>query len=209
VPRPGGRKLKATLGYFQGVIDALIETRKKTCRENPSNQRSDLLSLLLAALDPATGRAMSPAEMRSNILTFLSAGHETTANTLSWSLYLLSQSSDWRAWVEAEASEKLAGPPEQLFDRLTITRAVVEEALRLYPLISALSRLAQGPDRLGPHDVRARSLIVISPCVLHRHFGLWEQPDLFDPRRFPPKNRRAIERFAYLPFGAGPRTCIG
>ncbi|WP_291703612.1 cytochrome P450 [Bradyrhizobium sp.] len=209
VPRPGGRKLKATLGYFQGVIDALIETRQSECRKNPSDQRCDLLSLLLGALDPATGRAMSPAEVRSNILTFLSAGHETTANTLSWSLYLLSQSDAWRAAVEAEAGEKLAGPPDTLFDRLTVTRAVVEEALRLYPPISALSRLAQGPDRLGCHDIKARALIVISPYVLHRHVSLWDQPDLFDPSRFLPESRRTIERFAYLPFGAGPRTCIG
>jgi cytochrome P450 len=209
VPRPGGRRIKATLRYFQGVIDALINTRQKICREKASEQRCDLLSLLLQALDPATGRPMTPAEMRSNILTFLSAGHETTANTLSWSLYLLSQSSDWRAQVEAEASEKLAGPADTLFDRLTVTRAVVEETLRLYPPISALSRLAERPDRLGSHDIKARSLIVISPYVLHRHFGLWAHPDVFDPRRFLPENRRSIERFAYLPFGAGPRTCIG
>jgi cytochrome P450 len=209
VPRPGGRQIKTTLRYFQGVIDALIDTRQKICRENPSDQRCDLLSLLLRALDPATGRPMMPAEVRSNILTFLSAGHETTANTLSWSLYLLSQCRDWRAQVEAEASEKLAGPADTLFDRLTVTRAVVEETLRLYPPISALSRLAERSDRLGRHDIKARSLIVISPYVLHRHIRLWDQAEIFDPRRFLAENRRAIERFAYLPFGAGPRTCIG
>jgi cytochrome P450 len=209
VPRRGRRKLKATLGYFQGVIDALIATRQKILRENAADPRSDLLSLLLRALDPATGRAMSPAEVRSNVLTFLSAGHETTANTLSWSVYLLSQSSEWRAAVETEAREQLAGPAEALFDRLTITRAVVDEALRLYPPIAALSRIAEAPDRLGCHDIKARSLIVIAPYVLHRHLTLWDQPDVFDPRRFLPERRRAIERFAYLPFGAGPRTCIG
>ena len=209
VPRPGGAKLKAALRYFQGVIDALIDARQETRRENRSDQRSDLLSLLLNALDPATGRAMSSAEVRSNILTFLSAGHETTANTLSWSLYLLSQSEDWRAAVETEARQQLAGPAETLFERLSVTRAVVEEALRLYPPIAALSRLAKGPDRLGCHDIGARSLIVISPYVLHRHLSLWEQPDVFDPNRFLSENRRTIERFAYLPFGAGPRTCIG
>ena len=208
LPRSGGAKLKAALRYFQGVIDALIDARQETRRENRSDQRSDLLSLLLNALDPATGRALSSAEVRSNILTFVSAGHETTANTLSWS-HLLSQSEDWRAAVETEARQQLAGPAETLFERLSVTRAVVEEALRLYPPIAALSRLARGPDRLGCHDIGARSLIVISPYVLHRHLSLWEQPDVFNPNRFLSENRRTIERFAYLPFGAGPRTCIG
>jgi cytochrome P450 len=209
VPRPGGRQIRAPLRYFEGVIDELIDRRNRTLCARAPDPRGDLLTLLLRAPDPATGRPMTSAEVRSNILTFLSAGHETTANTLTWSLFLLSQSPDWRARVEREAECQLAGPADTLFDRLVVTRAVVEETLRLYPPISALSRMAKAADRLGDHDVGARSLIVVAPYVLHRHHRLWDRPDIFDPGRFLGDNRRAVERFAYLPFGAGPRTCIG
>ena len=152
---------------------------------------------------------MTSAEVRSNILTFLSAGHETTANTLAWSLYLLSQSAEWRERVAAEAERELDGPLEGLPERLVETRAVIDEAVRLYPPISALSRIAGGPDDLGTHKVKRRTLIVIAPYVLHRHTTLWDQPDLFDPARFLGDAKQRINRFAYLPFGAGPRTCIG
>jgi cytochrome P450 len=209
VPRPGEAKVRATLRYFETMIDQLIEARRRKLDSTACERRNDLLSLLLRALDPDTGRSMTETEVRSNILTFLSAGHETTANTLSWALYLLSQSACWRAAVEREAAQALAGPDEGMYDRLTVTRAVVEETLRLYPPIPALSRIAEKPDRLGDHEIRPRSLIVISPYVLHRHIRLWDRPDVFEPRRFLGEARRGIERFAYLPFGAGPRTCIG
>jgi cytochrome P450 len=170
---------------------------------------ADLLTLLLRALDPSTGQPMSLAEVRSNILTFLSAGHETTANTLAWSLFLLSQAQDWALRVREEADRELAGPVEGLADRLVMTRAVVDEALRLYPPIAALSRSAEEGDSLAAQEIKPGALIVIAPYVLHRHRALWEQPDRFDPRRFLPERRAGMTRYAYLPFGAGPRTCIG
>jgi cytochrome P450 len=169
---------------------------------------SDLLSLLLRASDPATGRSMTTNEVRSNILTFLSAGHETTANALAWSIFLLSQSSWWCSRVQEEAARELQGPIDGLADRLVVTRAVVEEALRLYPPIAALSRMALEDDLLSDTKIKAGSLIVISPYVLHRHQRLWRMPDIFDPSRFL-DTKRSINRFAYLPFGMGPRTCIG
>jgi cytochrome P450 len=208
IPRPGRWRIKSTLRYFESIIDSLIDTRKRALESNAAC-RDDLLTLLLRALDPATGQRMTLAEVRSNILTFLSAGHETTANALTWSLFLLSQSSDWRKRVQDEAERELAGPDEGLVDRLAVTKAVVEEALRLYPPIAALSRSAKRPDRLGEHTVKAGSLIVIAPYVLHRHQRLWHQPDIFDPGRFLGDARREVGRFAYLPFGAGPRICIG
>ena len=209
VPRLGRRRIKPTLKYFEGIIDDLIHTRRQALESDASACRDDLLTLLLRALDPATGRPMTLAEVRSNVLTFLSAGHETTANTLTWSLFLLSQSDHWRSRVEEEAEREFSGPEEGRVDRLVVARAVIEEALRLYPPIAALSRSAKGPDRIGDHDVKAGSLIVIAPYVLHRHRRLWQQPDVFDPGRFLGKAKRSIERFAYLPFGAGPRICIG
>jgi cytochrome P450 len=147
--------------------------------------------------------------VRSNILTFIAAGHETTANTLSWTLFLLSQSGEWRERVEAEVDRELTGPVEGMADRLVETRAVIEETVRLYPPIAAISRVALDRDELNGEHVRAGSLIVISPYVLHRHRLLWDRPDAFDPRRFLGDAQATIDRFAYLPFGTGPRKCIG
>ena len=210
VPRPGRTRLTRTMVYFEGVIDDIIETRRHRLACSAQEEDSkDLLALLLGALDPSTGKPMSLREVRSNILTFLSAGHETTANALAWSLFLLSQAPEWSMRVQEEAGRELSGPAEGLADRLIVTRAVVEEALRLYPSIAALSRTPNEPDRIGSFDVRAGSLIVIAPYVLHRHEALWDRPEVFDPSRFLPEARTRIPRFAYLPFGVGPRTCIG
>lgn len=210
VPRPGQARLRKTMSYFEGVIDEIIQARRQRLLEGQAEESSnDILTLLLRALDPSTGQTMSLLEVRSNILTFLSAGHETTANALAWSTFLLSQSASWRARVQDEAARELRGPVEGLTERLVVTRAVVDEALRLYPPIAALSRIAEGADMLSGVDVKPGSLIVIAPYVLHRHLGLWKSPDVFDPARFLGPARNEIDRFAYLPFGTGPRTCIG
>lgn len=122
-------------------------------------------------------------------------------------MFLLSQSPPWRERVEGEADRELTGSAAE--DRLVKTRAVIEEAIRLYPPIAAISRVAIDYDDLNGAQVRPGSLIVISPYVLHRHRVLWDRPDAFDPRRFLGGARQKIDRFAYLPFGAGPRKCIG
>jgi cytochrome P450 len=210
VPRPRRKSLRKTMLYFESVIDEIIEARR--CRLDSSREpagQQDLLSLLLRALDPSTGQPMSVLEVRSNILTFLSAGHETTANALAWSTFLLTQAPDWCAQVRDEADRELAGDRNGLLERLRITRAVVEEALRLYPPIAALSRMPEQADVIGALSVKPRTLIVIAPYVLHRHRRLWDRPDHFDPSRFLGPAKAKIPRFAYLPFGAGPRTCIG
>jgi cytochrome P450 len=211
VPRPGRRRLMQTMAYFEEIIDDIIDVRRRRLDTSPDcDIPEDLLTLLLRALDPSTGRPISLAEVRSNILTFLSAGHETTANTLAWSAFLLSQAPDWCARVREEADRELNEADRRgLAERLVVTRAVVEEALRLYPPIAALSRMSNQADILGNHPVKPRSLIVIAPYVLHRHQSLWDHPDSFDPSRFLPPAKSKIARFAYLPFGAGPRTCIG
>jgi cytochrome P450 len=210
VPRFGRGRLLKTMAYFENVIDEIIDVRRRRLDvAQDCGSTEDLLTLLLRALDPSTGRAMSLAEVRSNILTFLSAGHETTANTLAWSAFLLSQSPAWHAKVRDEADRELAGDRSGLMERLNVTRAVVEEALRLYPPIAALSRMSERGDTLAGVEAKPRSLIVIAPYVLHRHESLWDRPDVFDPSRFLPEAKAKITRFSYLPFGAGPRTCIG
>jgi cytochrome P450 len=209
VPRIGHLRVRSTLRFFESAIDGIIATRQRRLDERPNDRPQDILTLLLKALDPDTSVRMTAAEVRSNILTFIAAGHETTANALTWSLFLISQSPEWRARVEAEADSAIGTPINSLLDRRVETRAVVEEALRLYPPIAAISRVATGPDELGGERIRRGSLIVIAPYVLHRHRLLWNYPEDFDPSRFLGSARKEIDRFAYMPFGAGPRTCIG
>ncbi len=209
VPRMGRWRVHSTLRFFDAAIDEIIATRRRLLSQPSYHAPDDILTLLLRALDPATGHAMTEAEVRSNILTFIAAGHETTANCLSWSLFLLSQSAEWREKVAAEARRELGGPIDGLPERLVLTRAVIDEALRLYPPIAAISRVAKGPDDLAGSAVKRGSMVVIAPYVLHRHRRLWHAPDCFDPHRFLGEARSQIDRFAYLPFGAGVRTCIG
>ncbi len=209
VPRLGRLRVRSTLKFFEAEVDRVISVRRRILAEQPDKAPHDLLTHLLAALDPEREERFTESEVRSNILTFIAAGHETTANTLSWSMFLLSQSPEWRERVAAEADRELTGPIPGIADRLVETRAVIEEAIRLYPPIAAVSRVALGDDVLNGERVRPGSLIVISPYVLHRHRLLWDSPDAFDPQRFLGSARAEIDRFAYLPFGVGPRKCIG
>jgi cytochrome P450 len=209
VPRPARWKLRPALQVFESAIDTMIADRRERMVRHPENVPRDILTFLLEAADPETGQTLTEAEVRANILTFIAAGHETTANCISWSLYLLSQSDTWRDRVRAEADRELEKPAEDIADRLTDTRAVIDETNRLYPPISAVSRVAIGRDVLAGEQIKPGTMIVIAPYVLHRHRALWEKPDIFDPNRFSGDARDAIDRFAYLPFGVGPRICIG
>jgi cytochrome P450 len=209
IPRPSRLRVRSTLRFFDAAIDELIASRRIRIKEDPKCVPCDILTLLLRALDPETGQAMTEAEVRSNVLTFMAAGYETTANCLSWSLFLLAQSPEWQDRVANEACAEADALARGCADNLAITRAVIEEALRLYPPIAATTRMAISPDTLGDMPVRSGSMIVIAPYVLHRHRRLWDWPDFFDPDRFIGDARAKISRFAYLPFGTGVRTCIG
>jgi cytochrome P450 len=209
VPRPARWKLRPILRLFEDTIDTIISTRRERIATDPAGVPRDILTLLLEATDPETGETLSEIEIRANILTFIAAGHETTSNCIAWSLFLLSQSDEWRARVQAEADEKLTDVGEGPSDSLVETRAVIDEANRLYPPIMAISRAAIGRDELNGQTIKPGTMIVIAPYVLHRHRALWEKPSRFDPNRFLGDARETIDRFAYLPFGAGPRVCIG
>ena len=208
-PRPGRRKLRPMLRVFESAIDTIISARRERIAADPDGAPRDILTFLLNAADPDTGEALSEAEIRANILTFIAAGHETTANCISWSLFLLSQSGEWRERVQAEADREFGGAPDGLADRIVETRAVIDEANRLYPPITAISRVALGRDELAGEPIKPGTMIVIAPYVLHRHRALWKKPDNFNPNRFLGDARETIDRFAYLPFGVGPRICIG
>jgi cytochrome P450 len=208
IPRLNRLRVRATLKFFEAEVDRVISARRQMLAERPACAPNDLLTHLLQARDQ-NDESVTEAEVRSNILTFIAAGHETTANTLSWTIFLLSQSRHWRERVEAEVDRELSETIVGVADRLVETRAVIEEAIRLYPPIAAVSRVALDHDDLNGERVKPGSLIVISPYVLHRQRLLWERPDAFEPQRFVGVARTQIDRFAYLPFGVGPRKCIG
>jgi cytochrome P450 len=208
LPRLGRLRGRGTLEFFARAVDDIIEARKKLLASGASPP-NDILTLLLRAQDPETGKGIGEDDVRANIVTFIGAGHETTANALTWTLYLLSQSPDWRARVEEEIDAHFDPASDGFAEALPVTKAVLEEALRLYPPAAMLSREAIRADVLAGQRIPAGTVVTISPFVLHRHRTLWKDPDAFDPERFLGRNRDAIDRYAYIPFGAGPRVCIG
>jgi cytochrome P450 len=209
LPRLGRLRGREALTFFASAVDDIISARQRLL-DTGASAPADLLTLLLRALDPETGRGISLDDVRANIVTFIGAGHETTANALTWTLYLLSQSPIWRERVEAELDAEFdPGRDDDPLARLPVTRAALEEAMRLYPPAAILSREAIGEDWLGGARIPAGTTVTIAPYLLHRHRRLWKDPDAFDPSRFLGAARDAIDRYAYIPFGAGPRVCIG
>jgi cytochrome P450 len=179
-------------------------------RSGPSPEKPrDLFDLLLASRDPETGRAFSATQLRDQAATMILAGHETTAVALSWALYLLALAPESQERVAQEATQvPLNGEGAAALERLTYTRAVLDEAMRLYPPAYVIVRTARVPDEVAGLGVRSGDLMVVSPWVLHRHRRRWANPDAFDPERFLPGGP-GVDRYAYLPFGVGPRICIG
>lgn len=203
VPRPGRLVSGGALRRTKLLADRAIAERARRGPRVPP----DLLDLLRAGVDPETGRAMSPAELRDNLLTFIVAGHETTALTLSWALYLCAfdPAVQARAAAEAQAAGPRIGAAE--LPRLPYVQQIVQESLRLYPPAAFLSRTARRADMLGGREIRPGDTVMLPIYALHRHRLLWDNPDAFDPGRFAPGVHR--DRFAFLPFGGGPRICIG
>ena len=189
------------------LMDEIVAAR---LREPASDQPRDLFDVLLAARDPETGAAFSQAQLRDQMATMIVAGHETTALTLFWSLYLLASAPAEQSRLAQEVhgvdlSIEAAGTA---LTKLPYTRAVVNEALRLYPPAAAVARSSIAADQVPGAAIPGGSLIMISPWVLHRHANLWSDPEAFDPSRFL-GDKPLAHRFAYMPFGAGPRICVG
>ena len=203
-PTPKRMKARAAVKFFRREIGALIARRKEQIARDPAAAPKDLLTLLLTTRDPEGGTLFGEAEVYDNVMTFIVAGHETTANALAWTLYLLSQFPAVEARVAAEVRAADGDPAHMPY-----TRQVLEESLRLYPPAPFISRDSIGPDRIGDIDIRGGTSVLISPWLIQRHRKLWDAPDYFDPDRFSPGRREKIHRFAYIPFGAGPRICIG
>ncbi len=208
-PTPGNRRLDEATRVVDGVVSRAIDQR----RSNPAGaeQRHDLLTLLLEARDEETGEGMSPAQLRDEVATLFAAGHETTANALSWAFVLLSQHPAVARALRAELARVLAGrtPTADDYAALPYTRAVVQETLRLYPPAWLMGRLAVEDDTLGGFHIPAGSLVFVSPWATHRVPALWPNPEGFDPERFLGDAAESRPPFAYFPFGGGPRVCIG
>jgi cytochrome P450 len=205
VPRPGrlftGQAMRAT----KRLADRSIDARRAEGAKVPP----DLLDLLMAGADPESGRKMTTAELRDNLLTFIVAGHETTALTLSWALYLCAFDPAVQAAARAEAQRVLGDRAATVADvgSLPLVRRIVDETLRLYPPAAFLSRTAMVADQLCGREVRPGDTVILPIYALHRHRLLWEDADAFRPDRF--ADPKAVPRFQYLPFGDGPRICIG
>jgi cytochrome P450 len=201
------RMARASAG-MDSAIEALVADRAANMDQAPA----DLLTRLVAAQDLEGGAGLSPKEIRDEILTIFMAGHETTAGALSWTWYALSQRPAVLARLQAELDQVLGGrsPGPEDLPHLTFARQVIEEAMRLYPTAPGLSaRIARADDEVCGEKIAKGTRIAVMPWVVHRHRQLWDDPETFDPDRFAPDKSRNRPRFAYLPFGGGPRVCIG
>jgi cytochrome P450 len=189
-----------------------VDERRVQSRSGPEEeQEDDLLSLLLYAQDEETGEGMSDKQLRDELMTLLIAGHETTSNLLSWVFYILSKHPDVRDRLHAELDQVLGGRPPEAGDlrRLSYTKMVLEETLRLYPPAWISNRSSREPDVICGYHIPAKTFIAFSPYVIHRHPDFWPEPETFDPERFAPGEDSARPRYAYIPFGGGPHLCIG
>jgi cytochrome P450 len=206
MPYPHRRRAMQSRDFLHRDIRRIVESRRSTQSSQP-----DLLNLLLAARDHETGRSMSDDEVVTNLLTFIIAGHETTAVALTWTLWLLAkdQATQQRVFDEARA---VTG--DQLIDAthvegLSFCRQVIEEAMRLFPPAPGIARIAKEAVEIGGMQIPTHARIHIPVFALHRNVRLWDNPNAFDPDRFAADRVKARSRYAFLPFGGGPRVCIG
>ena len=192
---------------FDRKVDLLLTERGRA----PDAEPKDLLARLVAARDAETGGGMTAKEVRDQVVTIFMAGHETTSLALSWTWYLLSQHPAVEEKLHRELADVLGGrtPRNEDIANLRYTRMVIEESMRLYPPAHTTGRQPIKPDEILGHRIPAGAEVLIMPWLIHRKPQLWEDPERFDPERFAPERAAERPRFAYIPFGAGPRICIG
>ena len=206
LPQPGRRSMARAVAALRTAVLSLIGERRAG-----GVQKDDLLHRLMQARDPESGQSMNDEQLVDNLLTFYLAGHETTAKALTWTLYLVARSPHWARALEEEI-ERVTGGGELHAGhvaQLALTQQVLKESMRLYPPVPLMTRQAVADTRFGDQPVRAGSSVVMPIYAIHRHARRWEDADAFDPARFAPGREAAIPRYQYLPFGAGPRICIG
>ena len=205
-PFPGKRRSERGGDYLRQTVTERIAERRQT-----GERRSDLLSLMLDAKDPETGEGLDDTDIRDNIITFIGAGHETTALALTWTFFLLARHPEIEARVLAEIAQVTGGAPLEAAQvaELTYTRQVVQESMRIYPPVAMVVRQSTRDVEIAGVKISPDDNIFVPIYAVHRNPGLWPNPEVFDPERFAPEAVRVRHRWAYLPFGAGPRICIG
>jgi cytochrome P450 len=205
LPLPRQLRFRRAKKDLQDIVDALATAR------GADADGDDFISRLIQSVREETDAQVARERMRDEVVTLLLAGHETTASTMSWAFYLLDKHPD--AWdrVRTEAEEVLSGGPldAEAMHGFKYTTMVLQETMRLFPPVWLLPRIAQEEDQIGEYRVPAGADVLISPYLLHRHPGFWPDPGTFDPERFDPAKQADRDRYAYIPFGAGPRFCVG
>jgi enediyne biosynthesis protein E7 len=201
------RRFRAALAALNDVAFELIDGRQDRGQETDG----DMIGRLASAYADEADSALARTRIRDELLTILLAGHETTASTLSWMWYLVGTYPDVADRMAAEAADVLGDRAPQHADlpRLQYTTMVLQEAMRLYPPVWALTRRAVAADSVGGYRVPAGADVMVSPYTLHRHPSFWPDPERFDPERFDRAHTGTVHRYAYIPFGAGPRVCVG
>jgi len=207
LPLPKQLRFRAARARLQKVTEQLARDRAA----RPGEIGDDVLSRLLESVRAEQDPRVASRRLRDELVTLLLAGHETTASTLGWALYLIDQNPEVAERLREEARRVLGDrlPEFDDLNRLEYTSMVVEETMRLYPPVWMLSRIAQGPDTIAGYAVPAGADVVVCPYTLHRHPAFWDRPEQFDPDRFDRQRRAQRPRYAYIPFGAGPRFCVG
>ncbi len=203
---PGTRRLNNGTSQLDDVVNTILADRRAG-----NAQHDDLLDMLMSARDEETGLGMSDKQLRDEVLTLLLAGHETTAVALSWTFYLLSQHPDIWQRLTAEIDEVLGSETATIstLPDLPYTKMVIEESMRLYPPAYIMARWGNEADEIDGYYVEPESSLVLFTYLTHRHPEFWPEPEKFDPLRFTPEKVAGRARYAYVPFGGGPRQCIG
>ena len=206
-PVPLQRRFRHAISDYHSIVQRLIDERV-AAGGGRAGRAPNLMDLLIEDHRRRRGRAR---QLREQLIAFIGAGVETTAQALSWTWYLLACHDQCESRLQAELDAVLCGSFSELADlpRLPYARMVVDEALRLFPPAAVIPRQANAPDNIGGFEVRRNARLLISPYVTHRRSDLWPHADQFRPERFAPGNEAGRHRYAYLPFGAGPRSCIG
>jgi cytochrome P450 len=203
---PAKSRMRKAAREMRSAVESIVARRRAE-----GGEMTDLLGRLLAARDPDTREPMSDKQLVDNLLTFLAAGHETTAKALTWTLYLLARAPEWQRRI-CEEIERVAGGgavEARHLEDLKITQRVLKESMRLYPPAPVLSRMAAEATELAGRRLEKGTLIIMPVFAVHRHRKLWDDPDRFDPDRFLPEREAKYARTQFMPFGFGPRTCIG
>lgn len=206
LPTHKNRKFNEAVAFLQGVVTRIIEERRREPR-----QSNDLLSILMDARDADTNEVMTDQQLRDEVMTLMLAGHDTTATMVAWALLMLSQHPMFLEGLRDEVDTLMAGRLPEASDMkgLEFTKRIIQEVARLRPSIWWFARVAINDDNIAGQPIKAGTTVFISQYLIHTHPQVWEDPEKFDPDRFLPENSMGRSKFAYFPFGAGPRVCIG